>query len=206
MIVKELHERGLIHPPKFIPSNCHYLTIMGSLAYGVSSDNSDFDVYGFCIPPKDMIFPHLAGEIPGFGRQINRFEQWQEHHVMDPSANGGKGIEYDFSIYGIVKYFQLCMENNPNMIDSLYTPRRCVLHTTQIGNLVRDNRDKFLHKGAWHKFKGYAYSMLHKAKNKNLNEEVNNIWSFEEEHGINSKTTFKDIENEMKRRNIFGKN
>lgn len=167
MIIKDLYEKELIHPPKFILSNTHYLTIMGSMAYGVSSDNSDKDIYGFCIPNKNLIFPHLAGHIEGFGKQIERFNQWQEHHVKDPSANGGKGIEYDFSIYSIVKFFDLCMQNNPNMVDSLFTPSRCVIHSTAIGNKVRENRKIFLHKGCYHKFRGYAFSQLKKAKSIN---------------------------------------
>jgi len=164
MLINELHKKGLINPPRFILGNTHYITIMGSIAYGVEEGYSDFDVYGFCIPPKELIFPHLAGEIPDFGRQIKRFEQWQNHHINDPEAVGGKGREYDFSIYNIVKYFQLCMENNPNMIDSLFTPQHAVLHSTNIGNMVRENRKMFLHKGSWFKFKGYAYSQMHKMK------------------------------------------
>jgi len=58
------------------------------------------------------------------------------------------------------------MENNPNMIDSLYTSQNCVQHCTTVGNLVRENRKLFLHKGCYHKFKGYAYSQLHKIKTK----------------------------------------
>lgn len=164
--VRKLKESGLISPPSFVPHNIHYETIMGSVAYGVSADTSDMDVYGFCVPPKDMIFPHLAGEIAGFGRQINRFEQYQQHHILDKSALAGAGRTYDITIYSIVKYFQLCMENNPNMIDSLFTPANCVLHITKLGNMVRENRKIFLHKGAWHKFKGYAYSQLHKMTTK----------------------------------------
>jgi len=161
----QLTKRGLIKPPKFLVDNIQFETMMGSVAYGVSSDVSDLDVYGFCIPPKDIIFPHLAGEVFGFGTQIKRFEQFQHHHIKDPSANGGEGQEVDISIYNIIKYFQLCMENNPNMIDSLFVPVRCILHITEIGNMIRDHRKIFLHKGAWHKFKGYAYSQLHKMDN-----------------------------------------
>lgn len=164
--VKRLKEAGLISPPSFIPYNTHYETIMGSVAYGVSSDTSDMDVYGFCIPPKEMIFPHLTGEIFGFGSQVKRFEQFQQHHIVDKSALAGSGRTYDISVYSIVKYFQLCMENNPNMIDSLFTPANCVLHITKVGNMVRENRRIFLHKGSWHKFKGYAYSQLHKMTTK----------------------------------------
>jgi uncharacterized protein len=140
---------------------------MGSVAYGVSTDTSDFDTLGFCIPPRDVIFPHLAGVIEGFGRQRQRFEVWQQHHVKDPDAQGGRGRSYDLNIYSIIKYFQLCMDNNPNMIDSLFTPTECVLHCTHVGNMVREKRKIFLHKGAWHRFKGYAYSQLHKMNDKN---------------------------------------
>ncbi len=159
--IQELAKRKVITPPKFLPNAIQLEVIMGSVAYGVSNDTSDIDVYGFCIPDRSDVFPHTIGEIQGFGNQIKRFEQYQQHHIQHPD----KPIEYDFTIYGIVKYFQLCMENNPNMIDSLFVPRRCILYSTQVGEMVRENRKLFLHKGSWHKFKGYAYSQLHKARN-----------------------------------------
>lgn len=160
--VQRLTDRGLIKPPRWLPTNVQYETIMGSVAYGVSSDTSDMDVYGWAVPPKDDIFPHLRGEIPGFGRAHERFEQFQEHHVRDPDALAGHGRTFDLTIFGIVKFFRLAMENNPNVIDSLFTPATCVLHSTRVGSLVRENRRLFLHRGAWPKFKGYAYSQLHK--------------------------------------------
>lgn len=162
MIIQKLKTHDLIHPPKWMPDNTLYLTIMGSVAYGVSSDTSDMDLYGFAIPPKDLVFPHISGEIPGFGKQIQRFEQWQEHHVKAPDSNQ----TYDFQVYSIVKYFQLCMENNPNMIDSLFTARRCIIHSTSIAEMVRERRREFLHKGSWHKFKGYAYAQMGKIRSK----------------------------------------
>jgi len=161
----ELRSKGLIKDyPRFLKSNVHYETIMGSVAYGVNEDASDFDVYGFAIPPNNILFPHLDGFIPGFGAQPPKFDQFQKHHLLDKDAEGGKGREYDLTIYNIVKYFDLCMGCNPNMVDSLFTPRRCVLHSTSIGELVRDNRKLFLSKLCWHKFKGYAYSQMHKMK------------------------------------------
>lgn len=149
-----------LHPPAWLPTNLCYETVMGSVAYGVSSDASDVDIYGICLPPKESVFPHLAGEIFGFGTQLQRFEQWQEHHV--PALDR----VWDFQVFGIVKFFQLAMENNPNVIDSLFTPRRCVLSSTAVGEYIREHRCDFLHKGAWHKFKGYAYSQLNKIRTK----------------------------------------
>lgn len=156
MIIHRLVSEGLAHPPKWLPDNTAYLTVMGSEAYGVSSDSSDQDIYGFCLPPKEMIFPWMDGEIPGFGMQKKRFNVWDEHHIHS------KGKEYDFAVYGIVSYFQLCMECNPNMVDSLFTPTRCVKHITEVGNMVRDSRKLFLSKKAWHSFKGYAFGQMHK--------------------------------------------
>ena len=160
--MQRLADQRLIKPPRWLPGNVQYETIMGSVAYGVSSDTSDLDVYGWAIPLKEEIFPHLRGEIPGFGKSRPRFEVYQEHHIHDRDALAGHGRMYDLTIFGIVKFFNLAMENNPNIIDSLFTPATCVLHCTKVGNLVRENRKLFLHKGAWPKFKGYAYSQLHK--------------------------------------------
>ena len=83
-IVDKLTSRGLITPPPHLKNNIHYECLMGSIAYGCSNDASDCDVYGFSIPPKDIIFPHINGYIIGFGRQPKKFEQYQQHGIIDP--------------------------------------------------------------------------------------------------------------------------
>ena len=191
-IVKRLSDQSIAHPPKWLPDNIMYETIMGSEAYRVSSDDSDRDIYGFCIPPKDDVFPHLRGEIYGFGEQHARFNQYQEHHLIDP----GPQRNYDITIYSIVKYFQLCMENNPNMIDSLFTPRTCIIHSTSIGEMVRERRRMFLHKGSWHKFKGYAYSSLTKIRSKGFIRFV----KFCRDKEIPESVTLEEVRNEIKKR------
>lgn len=158
---------------------------MGSVAYGVSSDSSDNDVYGFCIPPKTVIFPHLAGHINGFGTPHTDFGQWQEHHVEDNESRK----TWDFCIYSIIKFFHLCMGNNPNMLDALFVPQTCVLHSTAIGNKVRDNRKLFLSKLVWHKFKGYAYSQLHKMRTK-VPDIGSNRWKSYEKYGYDVKFAY----------------
>ena len=160
-LVERLTKAGKISPPSFVKGATVYETIMGSQAYGVTSNDSDWDVYGFCMPDLGTLFPHTRGEILGFGEQKQRFEQWQQHHINETHGSGNER-SYDIQIFSIVKYFHLCMKNNPNMVDSLFTPNRCVVHSSNVAEMVRGRRRDFLHKGAWHTFKGYAYAQMHK--------------------------------------------
>lgn len=162
-LLKRLKSKNLIRCPEWMLDNTPYLVMMGSIAYGVSDDDSDCDVYGFCIPAKEEVFPHLAGHIPGFGKKTDTFNNWQQHGIEDKE----KRREYDFSVYGIVRYFHLCMDCNPNMIDSLFVPRRCILQSNAISEMVREKRKIFLNKKSWNTFKGYSYSQMHKMTIKN---------------------------------------
>lgn len=164
--IQLLCQQNLIRPPDFLADAIQYEVIMGSVAYGVSNDSSDMDIYAFAIPPKTMMFPHLRGEIPSFDKCEVQFEQYQQHHIHDTNALGGKGRVYDITAYSIAKYFRLLSENNPNIIDSLYVPDNCVLYASPIGEMVRERRQLFLHKGCWVKFKGYAYGQMHKIRTK----------------------------------------
>jgi predicted nucleotidyltransferase len=82
------------------------------------------------------------------------------------ASSGAQGKEWDLQIFGIVRYFELLRENNPNMIDSLFTAEECILHCTQIGRMVRDQRKLFLSKLCWKKFRGYAHAQLRKLNDK----------------------------------------
>jgi len=52
--VQLMKQKGLISPPKWLPANIHYEVITGSVSYSVSSDTSDMDIVGFCIPRRKM--------------------------------------------------------------------------------------------------------------------------------------------------------
>lgn len=198
--IKELFDKGLAHPPKWLPCNVHFEAMTGSVSYGCSSDTSDMDIVSWCIPRKEDVFGHLKGEIIGFDKS-DRFSNYMEHHIFDKDALGGKGREYDLSCHNIIDYFKLAMECNPNIIDTLYVPPFCILHITRIGQIVRDNRKLFLHKGAYHRFRGYAFSQLNKARNTGSEDKaVQEIRSFEDDNEIPHTVTFNDVKNELKKR------
>jgi len=185
MILQTFKKRGLINPPKFLPDNTHYLVEVGSVAYGVAGGKSDRDVCGFCIPPKHVVFPWLNGTMIGFDKQYEKFEQWQCHGVVDNKRG------YDFAISNIVKYFRLCMEGNPTQVEQLFVSNVNILHCTTIGQMVRDKRHMFLSKACHFKLKGYAYSQLHKIKNKDNQKYLKELMAFEEENEISHDTTYK---------------
>lgn len=168
--------------PKYFNSNIHYEVVTGSVSYGVSNDMSDTDIVSWVMPHKNEIFPHLGGYIHGFGKPPQIFNVYQKHHIDDPS----KKRNYDITIYSFIKYMNLCMENNPNMLDTLFTPRQCVLYSTSIGEHIRSNRKLFLHKGSYHKYRGYAYQQMSKintGRGKENSKRKENI----EKHGYDTK-------------------
>ncbi len=180
--LKRARDRGLIKCPSFVAGGCQYEVITGSYAYGSSNDNSDMDIYGFCMPPKEVVFPHINGHIKGFDTQVQGFDQFQKHHVIDKEAKK----EYDFTIFSIVKFFRLCLDCNPNMIDTLFVPQNCVIHKTKIGDMVRENRKLFLSKKAFHTFKGYAFSQKNKMEIKNP-KEGSKRWELHQKFGFDTK-------------------
>jgi predicted nucleotidyltransferase len=157
-IIKKLAGHWVMHPPHEFIKAPIYEVMMGSTAYGVSSNSSDIDVYAVAVPTKEMVFPHLTGNIPGFGPKPDTFEVYQKHHIEFGLA------EYDINVYSIIKYFNLCAENNPNMLDSLFVPDRCVLFADDAGKHMRLNRHMFLSKASYDKMRGYAFSEFKKIK------------------------------------------
>lgn len=153
-LIQEMHRRGDLNCAKWIPDSVVYEVITGSQSYGIATPESDWDICGVVIPPIAQIFPHLDGHVEGFGPRSNSFTT---HQIGKYQL---EGREYETTIYGLVKYFALLADCNPNIIDTLFVRGEMVKAITQVGTLLRENRKLFLHKKAWHTFKGYAYNQL----------------------------------------------
>lgn len=160
---------------EWVWDNLCYETTMGSVVHGANTAESDLDLIGYTIPPWEYINPYLDNKyLPGFSRTVPNFEQTQIHHIngIHPTSRqpGPKceafDDEVDITVYSIQKYFSLCMDANPNMIDSMFTHPKFWFYKNQVHDKVYENRHLFLHKGAYHRFKGYSYSQMSKIKNK----------------------------------------
>ena len=162
--MEKLHKKGLVFLPKELKNTIIYEVITGSVSYGTqdTAQKSDIDLVAVCVPSKSNVFPHLNSEIIGFGKQTKQFTTWQKHHIFDTDSKQ----EYDLTAYGIVKFFDLCFGANPNLLDILYCPLNCVTYTSQVGELIRENKKLFLSKLAHKTHVGYSYSQLHKLRTK----------------------------------------
>ena len=168
-LLYEMIARNLLSIPGYLRGGIHYLTRGGSYAYGVESDTSDVDLYGYAILPKKMYIPYFFQKrVFGFDR-VEKFEQFSKGHIPHPFE---RGVEVDVTIYNIAKFFRLATDCNPTIIDILFAPQDCIEIMSTIGEYVRSERRIFLTKKCYYTFKGYAFSQLNKAKFKVIKQWV----------------------------------
>ena len=109
----------------------------GSHSYGTNVADSDHDFRGICVPPKN----YLLG--------MDMFEQKQTN---DP----------DETIYSLKKFVHLALQNNPNILDTLFVAPNHILYEHEFGKELRDLRYEFLSKKVYKTYGGYAYAQLKK--------------------------------------------
>jgi predicted nucleotidyltransferase len=181
-------------PPEWVATNVQLLVVGGSHACGTHYAHSDIDLYGFCIPPKSILFPHTAGYIDGFCDQPQRFEQWTQQDIKYD------GDRHDATVYGIVKFLNLLIDANPNIVEVLFSPQRCIRHITAVGQMVWDARHSFLSKQMIPKFRGYAFSHIKDFTKSGMDDRTRSVCAIERIHGIANDTRFSLVQSELYRR------
>lgn len=159
-IIKDLHRLYLdkvFTPPDWLLPNLQFLCLSGSESYGCRTDLSDVDITGIVIPPKQYIVPQEYGFIYGFDT-FPEFKSYEKHHIKDKD----KDQELDLTVFNIVNAFRLMANNNPNWIDILFVPRRCVVYSTEIWEKVIQQKKLFLSQEAVNKYRAYSFSQMKK--------------------------------------------
>lgn len=126
----------------WLRDNTIFLTVVGSQSYGLATPESDYDFKGIAIPPKNYFH--------GF---LDKFEQ-SEFRKPGP----------DCCIFNIVKWVYLACDNNPSVIEILWTDPKHYVITTPYWEKFIENRDSFLSKNVRWRFSGYGISQLRKMK------------------------------------------
>src|SRR6478736_1937127 len=89
----------------------------GSHSYGLNTPESDLDYKGIAIPPREFFH--------GF---MKKFEQVELKKTKDS--------DIEFVIYEIRKFFNLCADNNPNIMELLWLDPSDYLTVTPIGEKI----------------------------------------------------------------------
>jgi predicted nucleotidyltransferase len=128
---------------KLLPDGLISLCWRGSIAHGmfVPSNNPD------SIDDKDVIgiFVNPVEHYLGFGRKDVR-EKWEG--------------AYDCVFYEVRKMISLLLQCNPNVLSVLWLKSNGIIWESLLGHRLREARDLFVTKKAYHSFNGYAYSQL----------------------------------------------
>jgi predicted nucleotidyltransferase len=138
----------------WIDDNLIYLTLHGSRAYGLSTELSDTDVKGICIPPTSVE-----------NNLFHKFEQAENSQVVESHfghLRNPKNPKLESTIFSLKKFFVLAANVNPNIIELLWTdPEDHKLSTPAFVELL-DNRQLFLSSKAKFTFSGYAFAQAAK--------------------------------------------
>ena len=139
--------------------------LSGSRAYGLATPESDTDIKGVFYLPKSYYFARHNDYIP---------------QVSNPSN--------DIVYYELGRYIELLLQNNPNMMELLFTPTEHILYKHP---LMEDfSADWFISKLCQKTFAGFANSQIKKARG--LNKKIVNPMKLEKKPILDFCTVFID--------------
>lgn len=128
-----------------LPEGLISLCWRGSVAHGMYVPKSDPD----SIDDKDVMGVYIAPieHYLGFGRR-DVYERWEG--------------EWDCVFYELKKFIGLLLNCNPNVLSLLWLKPNGIIYESTLGERLRENRDLFVTKKAYHSFSGYAHAQFKK--------------------------------------------
>ena len=119
-----------------------FVGVIGSQLYGTALPTSDTDYRGVFIPSEEFY--------------IGLLENVEQVESKVP----------DETYWEIKKFFKLCLDCNPNIVELLFVPlesTKAIFYSKEWEEIIR-NRNIFLSSKAKHTFSGYAVAQLHRIK------------------------------------------
>ena len=96
-----------------------YRYVRGSQAYGTATPQSDTDEGAVYLEPIEQVL--------GLGLDF-------QEEISDD--------KHDITWYGLKKYMNLLCSSNPNILESLFVPDRCVLYETPIITEIKAHKEQ----------------------------------------------------------------
>jgi predicted nucleotidyltransferase len=130
---------------RLLPEGLISLCWRGSVAHGMYVPKSDPD----SIDDKDVMGVYVGPleHYLGFGR-TDVYEKWEG--------------EWDCVFYELRKFIGLLLNCNPNVLSLLWLKPNGIIYENVLGARLRENRDLFVTKKAYHSFSGYAHAQFKK--------------------------------------------
>jgi uncharacterized protein len=138
--------------------------------------------HGMYVPPSD---PDAIDDIDILGVYCGSLEHYLGFGRKDVKEKW-EG-QYDCVFYEIRKFIGLLLNCNPNVLSHLWLKPNHIIWEHPLGLLLRENRDIFVTKKAYHSFNGYAYQQFKKMTS--LNQEAQELM-----RGLEAKLTALDID------------
>ncbi|HEY8227802.1 MAG TPA: nucleotidyltransferase domain-containing protein [Pyrinomonadaceae bacterium] len=128
-----------------LPEGLISLCWRGSVAHGMYVPKSDPD----SIDDKDVMGIYIGPleHYLGFGRD-DVYEKWEG--------------EWDCVFYELKKFVGLLLNCNPNVLTLLWLKPNGIIYENAIGARLREQREMFVTKKAYHSFSGYAHAQFKK--------------------------------------------
>ena len=131
-------------PQQLMKDNMLVKHLAGSLAYGTNLPTSDVDYRGvFCADPVNVRTPFFV-----------------VREVED-------GEEEDTKLYELAHFMKLCLDCNPNIIETLWVDDEDITFRTPAYDLLRENRHALLSSKIAFTTSGYALAQLKRIKGHN---------------------------------------
>ena len=118
-------------------------SVVGSQAYGTALADSDEDIKGIYVIPS------------------------YEYLTLDPLPTQLSDFKGDIVYYSLIRFLELARNANPNIIELLFMPDKCVRRRTSAFDLLEGTRSIFITKQVYDSHVGYAHAQIRKARGQN---------------------------------------
>jgi predicted nucleotidyltransferase len=156
----------------WLPSRTIFLAKHGSHAYGTNTPESDLDLRGVAVAPKE----YYLGFLKTFNETVSKTHRKKDgKKEEDTEETEVASSDLDFAIFDVRKFFKLAAKCNPNVLELMfvnegdwYLPKTSNPWATKVNMTIKKNswewilehRHLFLSTRARHTFSGYAHSQL----------------------------------------------
>lgn len=132
---------------------------VGSHLFGTNTPDSDLDLEGVFIPPVDVIFGLGQCKEVDFG------------FLSKDDTGRNKADAVDYKIREYREFVRLALQNNPNILNILFTNEQNILWINKAGRNILNKAELFPHRKGLERFIGYAMSQMKKMRVKPDNYE-----------------------------------